>query len=466
VERISREEMLEVIHPNQEAEKPTGRMEFVEWGGAEAGLARDFRTQHPGASLDDSNDPEYRMVRMRLRAAVSSLREHVADSDQPRRAKLDRAAAPDIERTLKMKLIGESPDIQAKINASLAATNSGKEFNQDSTSDQIIGILENLPADLLADIMIRIDDINVERRGAKVEALSKMVEKYKSLASNSRDSLIPQSAKDRLSQLTDSVILVFSDPLTMHADRRRRSDDKHDFSGMWEGRENRVYLMGRGSIHVLVHEYTHGLSSSRPRRVEVVDTDGGQKLFVWAPVGLSETAPIAVDGQVTEATFEQRRWLNEAVTELITAELIAPLYEDGQATVLGYPLERRLFALLLTKGKKEGAESSRSLGVEGSLITESVITEAYFEDRDPSLPPTLQRAKQKELFRQISELYSPGFLNRLDSIERLLGVEVAVAIMEQPDFDPNNDGLPFLRSQEQADLYFAELRDRGIVASL
>lgn len=466
VKRVSREELLGIIHPESEVEHGEEGVEFVEWGSRAAQQVREFRTKHPGASLDASNEPDYKHVRMGIRGAVGDLTSHAAGMDEARVASLDAAAQSTTERVLKKKLIELSPDIHARINQSLAEGQSPTmRLDQDSSATEIISILSYLPSDLLADVLVRIDDINTERRPGKVEKLKVMVDSYCELANGARDSLIPPAAKARLATLTSSVKLVVTDALSTRVRRRHRSGDTPDFAGSWLGRENRVDLMSDGtSLHTLTHELTHGLSSSRPRTVEVVSEDGQVTILPDLPTGFSEIAPQVVDGHVTELAVQQRRWLNEAVTESVTGELFAPRLEPNQNQTLMYPAERKLFALLLTKGKLEGALPSRALGIEGSLIPESVITEAYFEDRDPSLPLTQQRAKQKEFFHQIAELYSPGFLNRLDAVERLLGVDVAVAIMEHPGFDPKNDGIPFLQTKEQADLYLAELRARGVIA--
>lgn len=271
-----------------------------------------------------------------------------------------------------------------------------------------------------------------------------------------RPSLIPDSVKARLESVSGDLRIRMRDyGLMMHEESRKKTPSFQ--LGHFNPLEYTVEATAGYSEDtikgVLAHEITHALSGLRPKS-QAVDTErpeGRSRL----EVGLGFQSYSERNQVITG------RWLNEAITESINLCIRGRSQaEPGGA----YPHERRLLQLILTRGRSEHMQAQSTLGFDESLVSESLITEAYFEDRDPSLPEQDQRPKQKEFSHRITELYTPGFLNRLDSVERFLGVEVAIAILEHPGFDPKNDGIPHIQSKEEAEAFSAQLISSGILA--
>ncbi|MBI3109556.1 hypothetical protein HYZ06_00765 [Candidatus Daviesbacteria bacterium] len=103
------------------------------------------------------------------------------------------------------------------------------------------------------------------------------------------------------------------------------------------------------------------------------------------------------------------RWLNEAVTEHLAQDLLS--LSDS-----AYAPERELFRLLQQQGK--------------TPIPEDLFIGAYFENYDPDLPYGERIPAWKKLYGAINDVYSPGFLVRLDNYVKANGVEKAVEVMK------------------------------------
>lgn len=102
------------------------------------------------------------------------------------------------------------------------------------------------------------------------------------------------------------------------------------------------------------------------------------------------------------------RWLNEALTESLTMEL---LRKESRI----YEKERRLLSILETK------------------VPRVLFLPAYFENFDPEKPADQRIPHWNALVKAINEAYGGGFLVRLDKFVQEKGVDEAVKIMEQPD---------------------------------
>lgn len=100
------------------------------------------------------------------------------------------------------------------------------------------------------------------------------------------------------------------------------------------------------------------------------------------------------------------RWLNEAVTEDITQEMMS---NAGYST---YHQERELLRLLQTSGAFE--------------ISNEVIRKAYFENFDTNLPAGRRIPHWKHLQKQLKEAYGEPILVKLDNIVRDQGIQTAI----------------------------------------
>lgn len=134
------------------------------------------------------------------------------------------------------------------------------------------------------------------------------------------------------------------------------------------------------------HEMLHALSS-RSVLGDVQEDDGALESVRVQRLGLS-----------MEGRF---RWLNEAMTERMTLELLGE--SDGS-----YPKERSLLSVLLEQG-----------------LSYACLREAYFERHEP---PTsgLGLKHWREMMNSFNQTFKQGFLVKLDNYVRDMGLDKAI----------------------------------------
>ncbi len=103
-------------------------------------------------------------------------------------------------------------------------------------------------------------------------------------------------------------------------------------------------------------------------------------------------------------------WLNEAVTETVTLNLLS---RENSAS---YVPERELLDLLLKKG--------------GKKLPQQLFIDAYFESYDPEKPVDEHIPAWKKLYAEINEAYRPGFLLQLDKYIKRNDVKSAIKLMK------------------------------------
>ena len=442
--RISREELVGLVRPEVEKGVELPIIEFKRWGTREIQLIRDFRAQHPDISLDDKTNPIAKEMRMQFMGLIDGLHSHISGMNDDTREKLENWRDKAIEDFFRKLLLKYQPEILIRANSELKSTYPDvRQFSEDSTASEIVQFLYHIPRDTLADILLALGETYEVHSPIDLKKVKSSLEACIDSTKSSRDSLIPIDVKDRVDTVGSQVKLTFVSMMQTFSDRLFIRDYDRDFTGQYNMSNYGVSLYHITGIdytltNVLTHEYVHALSSHRAVRVDIATDD------IKGTIGFKE--------------YDRRRWLNEAVTESIAGEII-----DSPENKRSYQNERHLLQLILTKGSGVKSDGLYALGVNNSLVPEKLITEAYFEDRDPSQPATQQRSKQKEFIQAINNLYSPGFLNRLDSVVQFLGLKVAIAIMEQPNFDPKNDQIPHLRDDSQALEYKESLKAKGVI---
>lgn len=118
---------------------------------------------------------------------------------------------------------------------------------------------------------------------------------------------------------------------------------------------------------------------------------------------------------VIEQTKRRRfRWLNEAITEELTTRYAAPT--ESRRPVSSYQKERSLFDFIKNKGRVP--------------IHDRIFINAYFENLDPSLPPSERLPAWKALSEKMEESWGVGFLNRLDAKIKQIGVKKTTDLLE------------------------------------
>lgn len=154
---------------------------------------------------------------------------------------------------------------------------------------------------------------------------------------------------------------------------------------------------------IYTHEMLHALSGRslvfHPLRL----TD--RQTIINQRVGFHIT-PYNKHGFMPHKGKARFRWLNEAVTEDITQEMMS---HAGYST---YHQERELLRLLQTSGNFE--------------ISNDVIRKAYFENFDTNLPAGSRIPNWKRLQKQLKEAYGEPILVKIDNIVNSQGIQTAI----------------------------------------
>lgn len=155
---------------------------------------------------------------------------------------------------------------------------------------------------------------------------------------------------------------------------------------------------------IYTHEMLHALSGRSlvfyPRRLTNRQTIINQR------VGFHIT-PYRKTGFMPFKCVDRFRWLNEAVTEDITQEMMP---RAGYST---YHQERELLRLLQTSGE--------------FYISSDVIRRAYFENFDTDQPAGGRIPHWKRLQKQLKAAYGEPILVELDNIVRDQGIDAAIS---------------------------------------
>lgn len=180
--------------------------------------------------------------------------------------------------------------------------------------------------------------------------------------------------------------------------------------GLYEEDTNRIKIAQqvpeRWLKHTLTHEIMHALEGKKIM-ARKIDRD--------YPTDLPEyDIHITKGGLVIGNQFS---WLNEAITENITTEI---LNEEGSQ----YQSERDLLSLLFASG---------SVPIDFSLFRK-----AYFEDYDPEHPKGKRMPHHQALIDAVDSAYTKGFLAKLnyyvvkhgDRQHPEIGVQAAINVMK------------------------------------
>lgn len=152
--------------------------------------------------------------------------------------------------------------------------------------------------------------------------------------------------------------------------------------------------------HVFVHEVLHYLSGKTivAEKIDPYDIYD----YEVKQVGLKHVG----------AAKERLRWLNEAVTEFLTRELI----NTSSSFTDSYNKEIELFNLLCTSGRSE--------------IPKSTFIQAYFENYDSSKPEEERLVAWKTLLLSLKDNYSKDFIVRLDNVTRKEGLDKGIEMIK------------------------------------
>lgn len=182
-----------------------------------------------------------------------------------------------------------------------------------------------------------------------------------------------------------------------------RDDLTSDRGGLFNPETETVLIAQQGlrkyGEKIYTHEMFHALSGRT-----IVE----KKLeFMSERIGISHTQRIGLD--FLEGRIGRLRWLDEALTEFLTQDLLSQ--SDNT-----YAQERELFGLLQRQGKIP--------------IPQHLFLGAYFENYDPALPHGERIPAWKRLYGVVNDAYSPGFLVRLDDYVKAHGIKGAIKIMK------------------------------------
>jgi hypothetical protein len=155
---------------------------------------------------------------------------------------------------------------------------------------------------------------------------------------------------------------------------------------------------------IYTHEMLHALSGRSI--VFHPETLTDRQTIINQRVGFRIT-PYTKSGIVSHRGKNRFRWLDEAVTEDITQEMMA---NAGYST---YHQERELMRLLQTSGK--------------FTIDSDVIRKAYFENLDAAMPAGGRLPYWKALQKRLKEAYDEPILVKIDNIVNEQGMHAAIS---------------------------------------
>lgn len=158
---------------------------------------------------------------------------------------------------------------------------------------------------------------------------------------------------------------------------------------------------------IYTHEMMHLLSGRSMLAIEV--SQSSLSPDVTMDIG-DENSDMILHQRIGLGIGNQFIWLNEAMTEVLTMELL-----QNESRI--YSKEREVLQLLRTSGK--------------SAIPDYLFKNAYFENYDPSKPQGQRVLKWQALYRAINEAYKPGFLIKLDQYVVNKGIIATIKAMQQ-----------------------------------
>lgn len=213
----------------------------------------------------------------------------------------------------------------------------------------------------------------------------------------------------RAEEIANIPILLFDD----------LSNDDY-IGGYYNSQANVVYISSLNietePLETVIHELTHGLSGNtfvgfKDREEEAKDDTDVSEAFKTLMRKLSrrgmeeelqiQRLGLSFAGSCIKA--ERFGWLNEAITEVIAADIIGDNPErEPEDRGIARIEERALLKLLRHSGKFD--------------IPLDLFKDAYFEEYDPNLPYGERIPAWKKLYTAINEAYYPGFLVELDKV--------------------------------------------------
>ncbi len=276
----------------------------------------------------------------------------------------------------------------------------------------------------LAMLILHVKKFNIRQEEFNRRDLPKMRDKILRNAHAAIDSGKIVIDHDALEARMASVKVVLIDPIVLNAEKNGRE-------GLYKVETNTILIPVNYGFsdqeHVFTHEMMHAISGRTPLLIRSTekgpgdDEEGGRVLLQDIQGdeemdGLSSFLDVDEGDRIVEQRVGLRilyrfAWLNEALTETLTMELLGR--EDGFGC--SYPLERKLLKLLIEKS--------------GGRLSLDDFRAAYFENYSPDTKEKVPAWKRlQSLF---AEAFGPRILVALDNARNEGGIESAIQLLEK-----------------------------------
>lgn len=221
-----------------------------------------------------------------------------------------------------------------------------------------------------------------------------------------KDGHIPTSIRDRYrEEAAASVDLRIADSST--GEKAFYAPDTHII-------HTRPWVSRKALTSLLVHEAFHGISGASTRKHE-------NALFT-SRLGLG--THLVGELGYTGPNLTRHRAINEGVTEylrnLVLHDLPGQISPEkrGSKDTGSYKRERQIVQVLADR------------------IGLNTLLDAYAEDYEPGKPDSVRHTR--ELMRKIRRAYGPGFLHKLDKLDREEDLERALIFVRAADYVAEN----------------------------
>jgi len=212
--------------------------------------------------------------------------------------------------------------------------------------------------------------------------------------------------KNEIAKRLSSTKIILTDPM-IYALESTAGKSRLGVFQKWDNKINVAITRDETMMNkVCNHEILHQLSGQTIIKKKGRRDDTAYTAYFMTRLGMTFNDSIDYSRLNTRSVLH---WLNEAVTEDLSSELL----KNNNPHV--YAQERELFSLLQTSGKKE--------------ISKDTFRRAYFEDFNPNKRKHIPY--WKEMWRLVQKSYDNTFLQRLDSHVNKHGVNSAIEIMKQ-----------------------------------
>lgn len=167
--------------------------------------------------------------------------------------------------------------------------------------------------------------------------------------------------------------------------------------------------LSKDAVRLIAHEELHALSAGQVVKHRLVHETNG--------IGFVSTKPQWSGLQVSGFMIKRFTWLNEAMTETLSAQL-------AKTEAVSYPEYREFLDLLLVKGKKK--------------IDRKLLTNAYFEKRGYQADEDNGHKFWNQFRQEIREAYDHDseFLVKIDILIQNKGIREALKLLKE--WDPEN----------------------------